>query len=395
MAEDKKPDGGQLVDHRDGRDVVLKLRGVRTQFGDNIVHDNLDFDVFRGEIVGLVGGSGSGKSVLLRTIIGLNPARRGRIEVLGTDTHHLHGKAERTLQSRTGVQFQDGALFSGLTVAENIIVPIREHAGLDEPLMQSIAALKIAMAGLPPDTGDKKPSELSGGMRKRASLARALALDPELLFLDEPTAGLDPIGAAHYDELIGQLRQSLGLTVLMVTHDLDSLHAVCDRIAVLLDKRVVVGTMEEMLAYDHPWVREYFHGPRGRAAIRQRVQNLPQIFQPRRFTRKIFVRDTRRFGNDHDVFTEAVMVSPLNLLVRNSGDGVEIAFNENAMHLRGGNDLVKFPMPGFAPKFFRNVSVWIFHRARVGRQAGEPCANGIFQSSREIRSASRGHQLDQ
>ena len=266
QAEVGKAEGGQLVDHRDGRDVVLKLRGVRTQFGDNVVHDKLDFDMFRGEIVGLVGGSGTGKSVLLRTIIGLNPARAGKIEILGIDTHGLHGKAQHELQARTGVQFQDGALFSSLTVTENIIVPIREHVGLDEPTMRSIAALKIALVGLPPDTGEKKPSELSGGMRKRASLARALALDAEMLFLDEPTAGLDPIGAAHYDELVKGLQESLGLSVLMVTHDLDSLYAVCDRIAVLLDKRVVVGTMEEMLAYDHPWVREYFHGPRGRAA---------------------------------------------------------------------------------------------------------------------------------
>ncbi len=259
-------EGGQLVDHSDGREVVLKLRGVRTQFGDQVVHDKLDFDIFRREIVGLVGGSGTGKSVLLRTIIGLNEASAGRIEVLGIDTHGLHGKAEYDLQARTGVQFQDGALFSSLTVAENIIVPIREHAMLDEGIMHDIASFKVALVGLPPDTGGKKPSELSGGMRKRASLARALALDPELLFLDEPTAGLDPIGAAHYDELVKGLRDSLGLTVLMVTHDLDSLNAVCDRIAVLLDKRVVVGTMEELLAYDHPWVKEYFHGPRGRAA---------------------------------------------------------------------------------------------------------------------------------
>jgi phospholipid/cholesterol/gamma-HCH transport system ATP-binding protein len=264
-------EGGQLVDHRDGREAVLKLRGVRTQFGDHVIHNHLDFDLFRGEVVGLVGGSGSGKSVLLRTIIGLNPARRGRIEVLGVDTRGLHGKSERTLQSRTGVQFQDGALFSSLTVAENIIVPIREHAALDEEMMRAIAALKVALVGLPPDTGDKKPSELSGGMRKRASLARALALDPELLFLDEPTAGLDPIGASHYDELIKQLRQSLGLSVLMVTHDLDSLYAVCDRVAVLLDKRVVAGTIDELLEYDHPWVQEYFRGPRGRAAARQEL----------------------------------------------------------------------------------------------------------------------------
>ncbi len=269
MTAQATAEGGQIVDHRDGREVVLKLRGIRTQFGPQVVHNHLDFDVFRGEVVGLVGGSGSGKSVLLRTIIGLNQARRGQIEVLGVNTRGLHGRTERTLQSRTGVQFQDGALFSSLTVAENIIVPIREHAGLDEEMMRCIAALKVALVGLPPETGDKKPSELSGGMRKRASLARALALDPELLFLDEPTAGLDPIGADHYDELIGELRKNLGLTVLMVTHDLDSLYAVCDRIAVLLDKRVVAGTMEELLSYDHAWVQEYFHGPRGRAAARQ------------------------------------------------------------------------------------------------------------------------------
>ena len=261
-----KPEGGQLVDHRDGRDVVLRLRGVRTQFGDNIIHDNLDFDVFRGEIIGLVGGSGAGKSVLLRAIIGLNDTTAATIEILGKDISKLHGKAERDIQGRTGVQFQDGALFSSLSVSENIIVPIREHAGLDEKTMREIAALKVALVGLPPDTGEKKPSELSGGMRKRASLARALALDPELLFLDEPTAGLDPIGATHYDELVKGLNHSLGLTILMVTHDLDSLYAVCGRIAVLLDKHVVVGTMEELLKYDHPWVREYFHGPRGRAA---------------------------------------------------------------------------------------------------------------------------------
>jgi phospholipid/cholesterol/gamma-HCH transport system ATP-binding protein len=275
VAAEKPPllEGGQLVDHRDGRDVVLRLRGVRTQFGDNIIHDNLDFDVFRGEIVGLVGGSGTGKSVLLRTIIGLNQHTNGTIEMLGAETETLHGKAEREMQARTGVQFQDGALFSSLSVTENIIVPIREHADLEEQTMREIAALKVAMVGLPPDTGDKKPSELSGGMRKRASLARALALDPEFLFLDEPTAGLDPIGAAHYDELVKGLSRSLGLSILMVTHDLDSLYAVCDRIAVLLDKRVVVGTMGELLTYDHPWVREYFHGPRGRAAAPRQEQS--------------------------------------------------------------------------------------------------------------------------
>jgi phospholipid/cholesterol/gamma-HCH transport system ATP-binding protein len=224
--------------------------------------------------VGLVGGSGTGKSVLLRTIVGLNPARKGKIEILGTDTHGLHGKALHALQARTGVQFQDGALFSSLTVAENIIVPIREHVGLDEAMMRSIAALKIALVGLPPDTGEKKPSELSGGMRKRASLARALALDAELLFLDEPTAGLDPIGAAALDELVLTLRKSLGLTVFMVTHDLDTLHAVCDRIAVLAERRVLVtGSIEDMLHNDHPWVKEYFRGPRARAALQAKKNN--------------------------------------------------------------------------------------------------------------------------
>ncbi|HTR82882.1 MAG TPA: ATP-binding cassette domain-containing protein [Reyranella sp.] len=266
MAKEPTAEGGQLIDHRDGRDVVLRLRDVRTQFGEHVIHNHLDFDMFKGEVVGLVGGSGTGKSVLLRTIIGLNPARKGKIEMLGVDTRRMNSRQEHELQGRTGVQFQDGALFSSLSVAENIMVPLREHAGLDEDLMRSIAALKIALVGLPADTAEKKPSELSGGMRKRASLARALALDPELLFLDEPTAGLDPIGASHYDELVKTLRQNLGLTVLMVTHDLDSLYAVCDRIAVLLDKRVVAGTMAELLEYDHPWVREYFHGPRGRAA---------------------------------------------------------------------------------------------------------------------------------
>ncbi len=259
-------EGGQIADHRDGRDVTIRVRDLKTQFGSNVIHEHLDFDAFKGEVVGLVGGSGTGKSVLLRAIIGLIQQREGSIEVLGTDTKGLYGEAERRLQRRWGVLFQDGALFSSLTVAENIIVPIREHAKLEEDTMREIAALKIALVGLPADAGDKKPAELSGGMRKRAALARALALDAEVLFLDEPTAGLDPISAAKFDELVRQLQQSLGLTVLMVTHDLDSLNAVCDRVAVLLDKRVVAGTMAELLVYEHPWIQEYFHGVRGRAS---------------------------------------------------------------------------------------------------------------------------------
>ena len=272
-ATPRKPplaEGGQIRDRGEGREKVIRLRGIRNKFGTTNIHRNLDFDVFRGEIVGLVGGSGSGKSVLLRTIIGLHKAKEGRIEILGQNPASL-GLAELgRLQTRWGLLFQEGALFSSLTTAENIELPLRERARLPQSKLEELAALKIAMVGLPPDTAGKKPSELSGGMKKRAGLARALALDPELLFLDEPTAGLDPIGASAFDDLIRRLQRSLGLTVLMVTHDLDTLHAICDRVAVLLDKRVVAGTMEDLLAYDHPWVREYFHGPRGRAAARQK-----------------------------------------------------------------------------------------------------------------------------
>ena len=252
------------------RETVIEVSGLKNSFGDQVVHDGVDLEVKRGEIFGVVGGSGTGKSVLMRSIIGLQIPDAGEVKVLGEPMIGRDEEEAKHVRRRWGVLFQGGALFSTLTVAENVQVPIREFfPGIDQELLDEIAAYKISMSGLPADAGAKFPSELSGGMRKRAGIARALALDPELLFLDEPTAGLDPIGAAHYDELIGQLRQSLGLTVLMVTHDLDSLHAVCDRIAVLLDKRVVVGTMEEMLAYDHPWVREYFHGPRGRAALKQ------------------------------------------------------------------------------------------------------------------------------
>ena len=247
-------------------DIVIRVRGLVTRFGAQTVHDHPDLDVQRGEVMGVVGGSGSGKSVLLRTIIGLNRPDDGHIEVLGRDVEELSDEGARELDQHWGVLFQDGALFSSLTVMQNIEVPLREHAPMPEPLMDEIAACKIAIVGLPEATADKFPSQLSGGMRKRAGLARALALDPEILFLDEPTAGLDPIAAADFDTLIRDLRASLGLTVFLVTHDLDTLFAICDRVAVLVDNKIRVGTLAEHLADDHPWIRSYFHGPRGRAA---------------------------------------------------------------------------------------------------------------------------------
>ena len=248
-------------------DVVIRVRGLRTQFGSQVVHDGLDLDVYQGEVIGVVGGSGTGKSVLLRAIVGLIRPAAGRIELFGVDTASLEPQELTALRSRYGVLFQDGALFSSLTVAENIQVAMREYLDLPQALMDELAALKVAMVGLPADAASKFPSELSGGMRKRAGLARALALDPEILFLDEPTAGLDPIGAAAFDQLIRDLQQSLGLTVFMVTHDLDSLAAICDRIAVLVDKKIKTGTMADHLRDDHPWIHAYFHGPRARVAI--------------------------------------------------------------------------------------------------------------------------------
>ena len=248
-------------------DPVISLRGVRNQFGPQVVHDQLDLDIRAGEVLGVVGGSGTGKSVLLRTIAGLRAPQAGSIRIFGTETVGCDEATRLAIDRRMGVMFQDGALFSSLTVRENVEVPMRAVPGLPARLRRELADLKISMAGLPWFAGDKFPSELSGGMRKRAGLARALALDPEVVFLDEPTAGLDPIGAAAFDELIAQLSESLGLTVFLVTHDLDTLHACCDRIVVLAEKRVLVtGTMAEMLEVDHPWVRDYFHGPRARAA---------------------------------------------------------------------------------------------------------------------------------
>jgi phospholipid/cholesterol/gamma-HCH transport system ATP-binding protein len=246
--------------------AVIEVEGLRTQFGPKVIHEDLSFQVRRGEIIAIVGGSGSGKSVLLKAIIGLIRPAAGHIHVLGQEIARAGDAGRKTIQRRCGVLFQDGALFSSLTVAENVEVPLREHTGLSAHLRRDLAMAKVLLTGLPADAATKYPSELSGGMRKRAGLARALALDPDILFLDEPTAGLDPIAAAHFDSLIGGLRRALGLTVVMVTHDLDSLFAICDRIAVLVDRRIRTGTINEMVRDEQPWIHEYFWGPRGRAA---------------------------------------------------------------------------------------------------------------------------------
>lgn len=250
----------------DDRTPAIRVAGLKTRIGHQVLHDGLDLEMRRGEVLGVVGASGAGKSVLLRTIVGLNPHLAGRIEILGRDVDKLVEAGWRDLRMHFGVLFQDGALFSSLTVGQNIQVPMNEFLNLTPALRDEITAVKLGLVGLSPDTVDKFPSELSGGMRKRAALARALALEPELLFLDEPTAGLDPISAAEFDSLIRNLQQALGLSVFLVTHDLDSLVSVCDRIAVLVDKRVAVGTLEDHMANEHPWIKSYFHGPRSRAA---------------------------------------------------------------------------------------------------------------------------------
>ncbi|MDB5682974.1 MAG: transporter ATP-binding protein [Sphingomonas bacterium] len=252
---------------KDG-EIIIRVRNLTNAFGPQVVHDKLDLDVRRGEILGVVGGSGTGKSVLMRSIIGLQEPVSGEVDVFGQPMIGRGENDAKNVRRRWGVLFQGGALFSTLTVAENVQVPLREfYRRLDPQLLDEIAAYKVAMSGLPPEAGPKYPSELSGGMRKRAGLARALALDPDLLFLDEPTAGLDPIGAAAFDELIRSLTDTLGLTVFLITHDLDTLYAICDRVAVLADKRVIaIGTIPELLALDHEWIQEYFRGPRGRAA---------------------------------------------------------------------------------------------------------------------------------
>lgn len=247
---------------------IIRVRGLKNGFGDQIVHEGLDLDVRRGEVLGVVGGSGTGKSVLMRSIIGLQTPLAGEIEVFGEPMVGRDEDEAKHVRRRWGVLFQGGALFSTLTVAENVEVPIREFfPGVDEELLREIAGYKILMSGLPAMAGAKYPAELSGGMKKRAGVARALSLDPELLFLDEPTAGLDPIGAAAFDQLIRELSDALGLTVFLITHDLDTLYAICDRVAVLADRKVIaVGTIPELLALDHKWIQDYFNGPRGRAA---------------------------------------------------------------------------------------------------------------------------------
>ncbi len=246
--------------------VVISVREIVNRFGSQVVHDGVSFDVRSGEIFGIVGGSGSGKSVLLKTMLGLRTPDAGVVEVEGKDIHHMSNDELRDVKRRYGVTFQQGALFSSLTVAENITLPVVEALRLEESTLTALVELRLRMVGLPLDAAAKFPSQLSGGMIKRVALGRALALDPILLFLDEPTAGLDPIAAHAFDELVLYLRKTLGLTVVMVTHDLDTLARTCDRVAVLVDRKVIVDTMEGIVNNDHPWIREYFHGARGRAA---------------------------------------------------------------------------------------------------------------------------------
>lgn len=251
----------------DEDEIIIRVRNLKTAFGKHVVYENLNLDVKRGEILGVVGGSGTGKSVLLKTIVGLLHQVTGSVSINGLDQANLSGAQERASRRNWGVLFQDGALFSSLTVAQNIQVPLREYYDLPVDLMDDLAKSKITMAGLPLDAAPKYPSDLSGGMRKRAALARSLVLDPKVLFLDEPTAGLDPIGAAAFDGLVKDLCRSLGLTIFLVTHDLDTLYRVCDRVAVLGDKRILINApLSEVVHFDHPWVQQYFGGPRARAA---------------------------------------------------------------------------------------------------------------------------------
>ncbi|QYJ07958.1 ABC transporter ATP-binding protein [Qipengyuania flava] len=268
MAQD---DTGRPLDkherYRGEHPIVVE--GLKNQFGEQVVHEHLDLKVRRGEIIGVVGGSGTGKSVLMRSIIGLQPPTAGQIKVFGKSIDDIVPEEDEGIRNRWGVLFQGGALFSTLTVGENVEVPLKQfYPDIAPELRHEIARYKVMLSGLPEEAVHKYPSELSGGMKKRAGLARALALDPELLFLDEPTAGLDPIGAAAFDRLTDELQETLGLTVFLITHDLDTLHEICDRVAVLADKRVIaVDTVPNLMELDHPWIQEYFNGPRGRAAL--------------------------------------------------------------------------------------------------------------------------------
>ena len=261
-----------LDDTLDERAPPIEVVGLVSKFGDRVIHDHLDLKVRRGEVLGVVGGSGSGKTVLLNTLIGLKAPDSGVVKIFGQDLEKASTAKWDAIERSWGVLFQRGALFSNLTVKENVSAPMVEHTRLSKRMISDLAELKISLVGLPPEAGALKPAELSGGMIKRASLARALALDPQLLFLDEPTSGLDPISAGAFDELIRDLSASLNLTVFMITHDLDSLYAICDRVAVIADKKVVaVGSIAKLMRSTHPWIKEYFMGPRGRAA----AQTLP------------------------------------------------------------------------------------------------------------------------
>jgi phospholipid/cholesterol/gamma-HCH transport system ATP-binding protein len=248
---------------------VIRVRNIVNRFGAQVVHDGISFEVAPGEIFGIVGGSGSGKSVLLKTMLGLHRPNAGVVTIDGKDVTAMDDRELREVKRSYGVTFQHGALFTSLTVAENVMLPVSEVVGLDDRTLEGLVELRLRMVGLPLDAAAKFPAQLSGGMIKRAALARALALDPSLLFLDEPTAGLDPIAAAAFDELVLYLRDTLQLTVVMVTHDLDTLARTCDRVAVLVDGKVIVDTLDEIVNNEHPWIRQYFHGARGRASSQQ------------------------------------------------------------------------------------------------------------------------------